>query len=106
MSLHPSLKLDVAGSQQRSVLTRIERIKDLMRKGLWREDHKITGLPKTKVIKIKAKKAKAKEETAATPGAAPAAPAAGAKPDTALPAGQAGKKPEAAKKPEGGKEKK
>lgn len=99
MSLHPSLKLDVAGSQQRSVLTRIERIKDLMRKGLWREDQRLTGLPKTKVIKIKAKKAKAKEETAAAPGAAPAAPTAGAKPDTA-------KKPEAAKKPEGGKEKK
>ena len=108
MSLHPSLKLDVAGSQQRSVLTRIERIKDLMHKGLWKEDQSTTGLPKTKIIKIKAKKAKAKEETAAAPGAAPAA---GAKPDAAkkpaaLPAGQAGKKPEAAKKLEGGKEKK
>ncbi len=101
MSLHPSLKLDVAGSQQRSVLTRIERIKDLMRKGLWKEDQKTTGLPKTKIIKIKAKKAKAKEETAA--GAA--APAAGAKPDAAKKA-DAAKKPESAKKPEGGKEKK
>ena len=95
MSLHPSLKLDVAGSQQRSVLTRIERIKDLMRKGLWKEDQNTTGLPKTKIVKIKAKKAKAKEETAA----AGAVPAAGAKPDAA-------KKPGAAQKPEGGKEKK
>ena len=94
MSLHPSLKLDVAGSQQRSVLTRIERIEDLMKKGLWKENQETTGLPKTKIIKIKAKKAKAKEETAA-PGAAPAA---GAKPDAAQKA-DAAKKPEAAKKP-------
>ena len=34
MSLHPSLKVDTAGAQQRSVLTRIERIKDLMKKDL------------------------------------------------------------------------
>jgi len=102
MSLHPSLKLDVAGSQQRSVLTRIERIKDLMRKGLWKENQQTTGLPKTKIIKIKAKKAKAKEETAAAPGAAPAV---GAKPDAAKKL-DAVKKPESAKKSEGGKEKK
>ena len=104
MSLHPSLKLDVAGSQQRSVLTRIERIKDLMKKGLWKEEGeeskakllKVTGLPKTKIIKLKAKKAKAKTEEGA---AGAAAPAAGAKPEAA-------KKPDAVKKPEGAKEKK
>ena len=91
MSLHPSLKIDVAGSQQRSVLTRIERIKDLMKKGSWKEDQKITGLPKVKVVRIKAKKVKSKEDATAATGAA--APAAGAKPD-------------AAKKPEAGKDKK
>ena len=32
MSLHPSLKVDSAGAQQRTVLSRIERIKDLMKK--------------------------------------------------------------------------
>ncbi len=106
MSLHPSLKLDVAGSQQRSVLTRIERIKDLMKKGLWKEEDeskakviKVTGLPKTKVIKLKAKKAKAKTEEATAPGASGAVPVAGAKPNAA-------KKPDAAKKPEASKEKK
>ena len=106
MSLHPSLKLDVAGSQQRSVLTRIERIKDLMKKGLWKEEDesktkiiKVTGLPKTKVIKLKAKKAaKAKVEEGAPP-ALGAGPAAGAKPDAA-------KKPGVAQKSEGAKEKK
>ncbi|MCA9405694.1 MAG: small basic protein [Candidatus Omnitrophica bacterium] len=56
MSLHPSLKIDSAGAQQRTVLTRIERIKDLMKKELWAEDTSVTGLPKTKIIKIKARR--------------------------------------------------
>lgn len=82
MSLHPSLKIDPSGAQQRSVLSRIERIKDLMKKGLWRQGQDITGLPKTKVIKIKAKKpakaaatdaaGAAKPEAAAAPAASPA----------------------------------
>ena len=77
MGLHPSLKIDKAGVQQRSVLTRIERIKELMRKGSWTEKTEVTALPKNKVIRIKAKK-KVKEEVPAA-GAAPAAkPAAGA----------------------------
>ena len=54
MSLHPSLKVDTAGAQQRTVLTRIERIKDLMKKDLWHDEHAVTGLPKTKIVKIKA----------------------------------------------------
>lgn len=69
MGLHPSLKVDSAGAKQRSVLTRIERLKDLMKKGLWQESTKATGLPKTKVVKVKARKAaKAAKEEA--PGAA------------------------------------
>ena len=79
--LHSSLKIDVAGTQQRSVLTRIERIKDLMKKGLWKESQAVIGLPKTKMLKIKARKAakEKKEEGASATGAAPAAaPAAGA----------------------------
>ena len=91
MSLHPSLKIDTAGTQQRSVLTRIERIKDLMKKGLWIENQDVTGLPKTKVIRIKTRKTKTKEEgttaeaaAGTTAGAAPSTPAAGAdKPKTA-----------------------
>ena len=81
MSLHPSLKIDSASAQQRSVLTRIERIKDLMKKGVWDENRlSITGLPKTKIVKIKAakktKEAKPEEGKAAA-GATP--PAEGAK---------------------------
>ncbi len=88
MGLHPSLKVDSAGAQQRSVLSRIERVKDLMRKGLWKDGQSVTGLPKTKVTRIKAKKAvketapavegaAAKPETGAAPAAGKAAPAAG-----------------------------
>ena len=77
MGLHPSLKIDTASSQQRTVLTRIERIKDLMKRGLWPEGREVIGLPKTKILKIKAKKSvKTKDEAATAEGAA--APAAGA----------------------------
>ena len=77
MSLHSSLRVDSAGAQQRTVLTRIERIKDLMKKGLWTDDRAATALPKTKIVKIKTKKkeAKAEGEAAAEPGAATTAAA-------------------------------
>ena len=77
MSLHPSLKVDKASSQQRTVLTRIERIKDLMKKNLWTDDRSVTGLPKTKIVKIKTRKSKAKEETPEAAAAAGGAPKAG-----------------------------
>ena len=94
MSLHSSLKIDTAGAQQRTVLTRIERIKDLMKRGLWQEDRSVTGLPKTKIFKVKSKK-KAKAETAegeATAAATTAAPAAAT---TAAPAAKTAKAPAA-----------
>lgn len=62
MSLHPSLRVDTAGAQQRTVLTRIERIKDLMKKELWHDEHSVTGLPKTKIVKLKAARKEKKEE--------------------------------------------
>ena len=97
MSLHSSLKIDKASATARTVQTRIERIKELMKKGLWKEDSAVTGLPKTKIVRIKAKK-KAKEETdAAAPTAAGVAGAAGA----AKPAAAAAK-PAAAGKPAAG----
>ena len=74
MSLHPSLKVDTAGAQQRTVLTRIERIKDLMKKGIWKDDTNVLGLPKTKIVKVKARKTKKKEEETAA-GADAAKPA-------------------------------
>ena len=86
MSLHSSLKIDPAGAQQRTVLTRIERIKDLMKKGFWFEGQRVNALPKTKITRIKSKaKAKAAEKTegveatAAAGAAAPAKEAAAAK---------------------------
>ncbi len=82
MSLHPSLKIDKASVTQRTVQTRIERIKEIMKKGLWKDESAVTGLPKTKIVRVKAKK-KVKEE-AAEGAAAPAAGAkAGAKPAAA-----------------------
>ena len=96
MGLHSSLKIDKAGVQQRSVLTRIERIKELMRKGTWADDASVTSLPKTKVVRIKAKK-KVKEETAVAgaegaAAAAPTAPAAAGAKAAAKPAAGAEKK--------------
>ena len=79
MSLHSSLKIDRASSTQRSVQTRIERIKELMKKGLWKEEAGVIGLPKTKIVRIKAKK-KAKAEGDAAAGDAAGAPGAAGKP--------------------------
>ena len=82
MSLHSSLKIDRASVTQRSVQTRIERIKEMMKKGLWKEDTAVMGLPKTKIVRIKAKKKVKAEEgaEAAAPGAAAGKGAEAAKP--------------------------
>jgi small basic protein (TIGR04137 family) len=74
MSLHPSLKIDKASSTQRTVMSRIERIKELMKKGMWTDASSVTALPKTKIVRIKAKKKTAE----AAPAEGSAAPAAGA----------------------------
>ncbi len=87
MSLHPSLKVDSAGAQQRTVLSRIERIKELMRKGIWVDGQAAIALPKTKVLKIKTAKAAPKAAEAGKEGEA--APAAGAAKAAAKPAAKA-----------------
>ncbi|MFH0754902.1 MAG: small basic protein [Candidatus Omnitrophota bacterium] len=80
MSLHSSLRVDKAGAAQRTVLTRIERIKELMKKGQWSDASTVTKLPKTKKVRVKAGKKKVKEAEAGAPAAGKAAkPAAGAK---------------------------
>lgn len=84
MSLHSSLRVDKAGAAARTVLTRVERIKEMMKKGEWAEDRSVTNLPKTKAVRVKAGKKKVKEEGAAG-AAAGAAPAAGAKAAAAAP---------------------
>ena len=92
MSLHSSLKIDKASATARTVQTRIERIKEMMKKGLWKDDSSVTGLPKTKIVRVKAKKkvkAEGEGDAAAAPAAGAAAkPAAGA----AKPAAGAAKK--------------
>ena len=91
MSLHSSLKIDKASATQRTVQTRIERIKELMKKGLWKQESSVMGLPKTKIVRVKAKKkAKAEGDEAAPAGAAK--PAAGAAKPAAKPAAGAAKK--------------
>jgi small basic protein (TIGR04137 family) len=79
MSLHSSLKIDRASGTARSVQTRIERIKELMKKGLWEEETGVIGLPKTKIVRVKAKKKVKAEEDAAAPADATAKPAEEAK---------------------------
>jgi small basic protein (TIGR04137 family) len=81
MSIDKSLKRRSAGSSNRSVLTRAERIKKLQESEKWKDGQSPFGLPKVRVQKIVIKKAK-KEKAAegaegaeAKPGAA-AAPAA------------------------------
>lgn len=63
MSLHSSLKRAEKLGGGRSVMKRTERIKWLIEKGEWSEGDRVLGLPKIKVIKLKAiKKEKLKEE--------------------------------------------
>lgn len=84
MSQHNSFGRSSAGAKHRSVLKRYEKLEALQKKGLWDEAAGCLGLPKVKVMKIKAKKDKA---AAAPDAAGTAAPAAGAK--AAAPAAKA-----------------
>lgn len=68
MSLHPSLKVDKAGAQIRTVMTRIERIKDMMKKGLWNDESLPIGMPKVKIVRVKTKKRVKKEDEKAAGG--------------------------------------
>lgn len=65
MGLHPSLKRAAKLEATRSVMKRTERIKWLIKKGKWSENDRVLGLPKIKIVKLKAlKKEKVKEEDA------------------------------------------
>ncbi|MCF7872947.1 MAG: small basic protein [Candidatus Omnitrophica bacterium] len=62
MGLHPSLKRGQKLGGERSVLKRSERIKRLLEEDKWEEGDSVLGLPKVKVVKMKAiKKEKPKE---------------------------------------------
>lgn len=92
--LHPSFKRAEKLTSSRSVMKRSERIKWLKSNDRWNEKDGVLGLPKIKVMKLKAAKKEKKEEKPAEAGAVPAAgavaPAAGAKPGA--PAAPAAKK--------------
>lgn len=62
MSMHPSLRSASKMKAIKSVLTRLERIKDLIQKGKSVDDMSGFNLPKTKVLKVKIAKKAAKEE--------------------------------------------
>lgn len=71
MGLHSSLKRTKKLGGSRSVMKRTERIKWLKEKGKWNEKDAVLGLPKIKIVKLKAiKKEKTKdtEEGAAEKG--------------------------------------
>ncbi|MFH1690952.1 MAG: small basic protein [Candidatus Omnitrophota bacterium] len=87
MSIHPSLGVAVKGKQQKSVLKRADRIKHLMKKGLWKEESKVFGLPKIKAVRIKVKKEVAEKpaEGAAAAAGKPATAAAPAQKTKAAP---------------------
>lgn len=61
MSIHPSLRGVNTLVGERSVLTRVERINQLMKEGKLQEDSAPTGLPKVRT-KFKVKGKKKKEE--------------------------------------------
>ena len=63
MSMHPSLKRAGKLAGDRSVMKRTERIKFLEKKGKWSREDSILGVPKIKIVKLKAaKKEKPKED--------------------------------------------
>jgi small basic protein (TIGR04137 family) len=88
MSIDQSLRRKNMLARSRNVLTRAERIKVLKDEERWQDGRTPFGLPKVRVLKIKAKPKAKKEEkpaegaeaAAAAEGAAPAAPAKGAAP--------------------------
>jgi len=71
MGLHSSLKRAEKLGGNRSVMKRTERIKWLFEKGKWSEENRVLGLPKIKIVKLKAiKKEKPKEAEEEKPEAA------------------------------------
>jgi len=67
MGLHPSLKRSGLGGN-RSVMKRTERIKWLIEKGKWNDGDPVLGLPKIRIVKLKALK-KEKQKTEEEAGA-------------------------------------
>ena len=75
MSIHPSLTISEKDKKARSVLKRIERIRQMQEKGNWKQGDSVYGLPKIKSLRIKIKKEKVEKAATTTEAAAPAAAA-------------------------------
>ena len=73
MSIHSSLRTPTGVTASlRNVLKRFERVRHLMAQGLWVDGRSVYGLPKIKQVKLKVRKAAAKEkDEAPATGAAP-----------------------------------
>ncbi len=48
MSQHRSLRAAATLGAKRNVLKRFERVETLKKRGQWKENQRVTGLPKTK----------------------------------------------------------
>ena len=101
MSLHSSLRQATGkAGEVRNVLKRHERLRDLLAQGRFAEGGSVYGLPKTKQIRLKVRKA-AKE---AAPGAEAGQPPSGGKASETTAAAPAAKgAPSAGQSPSGGK---
>lgn len=74
MSIHSSLRISGAGTGQRNVWTRMERIVALKKQGKWKDGDAVEGLPKVRTsFKAKAKVRKKDEPADAAAAAKPAA---------------------------------
>ena len=96
MSIHPSLTISEKDKKVRSVLKRIERIRQMQEKGNWKQGDSVYGLPKIKSLRIKIKKEKIEKAATETEAGAPAV--AGEKDDKAAPKAAAKAAPKAAAK--------
>jgi len=95
MSIHPSLTISEKDKKARSVLKRIERIRQMQEKGNWKQGDSVYGLPKIKSMRIKIKKEKVEKAATTTEAGAPPAAAAGAKDAKAAPKAAAKAAPKA-----------
>ncbi len=93
MAIDKSLRRKGRLVRSRNVLKREERIDQMKRDETWKEGRSPIGLPKTRVVKVSAKKKKKAKEEKAEEGAAatPAAGAAAAAKPAAKPAAKGGK---------------
>jgi small basic protein (TIGR04137 family) len=90
MTMDKSLRIRRGLVRSRSVLTRAERLAQLIGEERWKEGDSPLGLPKVRVFKLAMKKKKKKKEEGeeGAAGTAAAAPAAAAKPDAKKPEGK------------------